>query len=118
MGELRLEPEADKSAFRPAVTGKGQEILIVEMHLQFIQKWFEGNRGEGAEKIGFATGFFSEFAEVVLRIIGQEKGAAAVTGTRRVDAPEIDVCPLSDRDGSVHITINWAEAGTEVINAG
>src|ERR1051325_3173848 len=117
-GDLGLETNADEFSLWTAVTREREQILIVQMHLELIEIRFEGNWRGGTQKEGFAASFFRELTEIVLRVVGQEKGTAAVAGAGCIDAPKIDVSLFGDGNRGVHVGINGTEAGAEIINSG
>ncbi len=95
-GDFGLQTYSDKFSFWTAVTRKSEEVLVVQVHLKFVQIWLEGNRRAGTQIKRFAAGFIAEFAQVVLRGVEQEERAADVAGSLRVDAPNIDVALFGD----------------------
>src|SRR5262249_2151739 len=117
--QLGFELEANQLAFRAPVASEREQVLIVQMHGDFVQIGLEGDGRRSSGMVGLAAGFIGYLAEVVLAQVGQEKGTAAMAHSGRVDTPEIYVGALRVADGRIHVWIEGTEpSSAEVVDAG
>src|SRR5215471_3477998 len=100
---VQLNPH--QLSFFTAVAGKAKKVLVREMHPDFIQIGFDGDRGSESEIIGLASGRLGHFAHIVLSHVDQEEGTAAVAYGRVVDAPEINVLALGAVNHAVPVGV-------------
>ena len=83
-----------KATFPSTAAHEGQNVLVAEMHGEFIQVRLEGNRFGNGEIIRFGSAFFSETAEIILTTEGAKPNAAQVSGIGIINGPYIDVLLL------------------------
>ena len=114
-GHFGFQTDADKFTLCAAVSNKRKQVLIVQVHLQFVEIRLEGNGSAGAEVEGFTAGFVAKLAQIVLRRIEQKEGAASVARGYGVNSPEIDIAFLRDGNGSVHVWVDGSEAAAEIV---
>src|SRR5258708_40147199 len=117
-GKLGLELDANIFSLAAAVARERQQILIAEVGLQLIEIRLKGNGCARSQIVGLAASLVGHFAQVVLTEVGKGEGAAAVSKSRGVNAPEINVLPLCAGNHGVHIRVERSPCTPEVINSG
>ena len=74
-------------AFPAAVaTVERQEILVVEMHLDFVKVWLEINGFAETEVVRLGAGFFRKPRQVGLGIESAERTASTTPGIAGIDS--------------------------------
>src|SRR5258708_17827073 len=116
--KLGFELDANIFSLAAAVARERQQILIAEVGLQLIEIRLEGNRCTGSQIVGLATGLVGHFAQVDLTEVGKGERAAAMSKSRGVNAPEINVLPLCAGNHCVQIRVERSPCTPEVINSG
>jgi hypothetical protein len=94
--------EAIEPAFSfPAVvaTVERQEILVIEMHLDFVKVWLEINGFAETEVVRLGAGFFRNPRQVGLGIESAERTAPTTPRITGIDCPDIDVFFLGAFNG-------------------
>src|SRR2546430_12925927 len=66
VGKLGGQLHAFKAAFSSATALEGQQILVAEVHGQFVQVRFESHRFINAQTIGFGSARLAEPAQIIL----------------------------------------------------
>src|SRR6266436_5120260 len=105
-------------AFPAAVaTVERQEILIVEMHLDFVKVWLEINGFAETEVVRLGAGFFRKPRQVGLGIESAERTASTTPGIAGIDCPDIDVFFLGALNGRIQVRIRDTGASAKIVNA-
>src|SRR5260370_37577915 len=90
-GQLRCNhPDALETSLCSSVGFERQEVLVAEMHGEFIKIWLEGDGCGGAEIVGFAARFTRESAKMRARAASEEESARPVPRARSIDRPHLD----------------------------
>src|SRR5437763_16778769 len=87
VGKLGGQLHAFKAAFSSATALEGQQILVAEVHGQFVQVRFESHRFINAQIIGFGSARLAEPAQIILSAESAKTAAAQVPGIGVVDGP-------------------------------
>src|SRR6266513_2215845 len=105
-------------AFPAAVaTVERQEILVVEMHLDFVKVWLEINGFAETEVVRLGAGLFRKPRQVGLGIESAERTASTTPGIAGIDCPDIDVFFLGALNGRIQVRIRDTGASAKIVNA-
>src|SRR5258706_5510056 len=111
----RIEPAL---SFPAAVaTVERQEILVVEMHLDFVKVWLEINGFAETKVVRLGAGFFRKPRQVGLGIESAERIAPTTPRIAGIDCPDINVFFLGPFNGRIQVRIRYTRASAKIVNA-
>src|SRR6516162_1578210 len=117
--KLGSHTEAIEPAFScptTVATVECQEILVVEMPLDFVKVWLEIDGFAETKVIRLGAGFFRKPRQVRLGI-ESAKRTAAPPRIAGVDRPDIDVFFLGAFNGRIQVRIRDTGASAKIVNA-
>src|SRR6266403_2590859 len=88
------------------------------MKLKFVQIRLERNRSTKTKIINLSSSFVGHLAEIILAEIDQAECMAAMSDTRIINTPEIDVLALGSGNHGVQIRIKRSPWPPEEIDSG
>src|SRR5258706_2978099 len=110
----RIEPAL---SFPAAVaTVERQEILVVEMHLDFVKVWLEINGFAETKVVRLGAGFFRKPRQVGLGIESAERIAPTTPRIAGIDCPDINVFFLGALNGRIQVRIPATRASPKIVN--
>src|SRR5260370_2735048 len=105
VGKFTLDLNAKVFAFRSSVSREAEKILIAEMEVKLVEIGLERDGCVKAKVIDFASCFVGHLAEIILAKIDQAESMAAMSNTRIINAPEIDILALGSGNHRVQIRV-------------
>src|SRR5258707_2003433 len=113
-----MEPIEPALSFPAAVANvERQEILVVEMHLDFVKVWLEINGFAETKVVRLGAGFCRKPRQVGLGIEGAERTAPTTPRITGIDCPDIDVFFLGAFNRRIQVRIRDTRASAKIVNA-
>src|SRR5712672_1539951 len=94
-----------------------QEVLVVEMHVDFVKVWLEINGFAETKVVRLGAGFFRKPRQIGLGIESAERIAPPTPRIASIDCPDINVFFLGALNGRIQVRIRDTGASAKIVNA-
>lgn len=117
VGNLRGHSHRLELPFLAAIAGEGEQILIIQVSLDFVEVGLHVHGHAEPEKVGLAPRLLRDAAQVGLPVESGKRTAAAAPAIGNIDRPDIDVLLLRVLDRGIHIWVERRRSTAEIIDA-